>query len=51
MSLSVEEYLVKTCADILSDGPSNVLSESDDDDTIVLTMKVIVILSLNLQEK
>jgi hypothetical protein len=47
MSLSVEEYLVKTCADILSDGPSDVLSKSDDDDDddddmIVLTMKVIV---------
>jgi hypothetical protein len=30
--LSAEEILTETCFDMLSDGPSDVLSESDDDD-------------------
>jgi hypothetical protein len=32
--MSAEEILAATCIDTLSDGPSDVLSESDDDDNV-----------------
>jgi hypothetical protein len=44
----VEEILAGTCAGTLSDGPTDVLSESNDDK---LTTKDIVILRLTFQEK
>jgi hypothetical protein len=46
--LSAEEILAKTCANALSDGPSDVL-EKVMTMMIILTVKVIVILSLKLQ--
>jgi hypothetical protein len=46
-SLSAEEILAKTCANALSDGPSDVLEKVMM--MIILTVKVIVILSMKLQ--